>query len=169
LFVSWDLCCKGVNSTYKIVVGRASKVNGPYMDKENKAMTSGGGTILDTGDSRWKGPGGQSIFTENDTAYCVNHTYDANNNGTPTLMIRPLHWVNDWPTFTNPSSISKTLINSPSVKSSKPSLIFRSSGSKTGIPYRMELYSITGARISDRLFKHSSGVFIVKPKQNLSH
>ena len=41
LFVSWDKCCQGVNSTYKIVVGRATGVQGPYTDKDGKAMTSG--------------------------------------------------------------------------------------------------------------------------------
>jgi Beta-xylosidase len=101
LFVSFDVCCNGVNSTYKIVVGRASKLSGPFADKTGTAMLSGGGTYLDTGDARWKGPGGQSILIEKDSVFVINHTYDANNNGTPTMQIRPLYFdINHWPTFT---------------------------------------------------------------------
>jgi len=33
LFGSWDRCCRGVNSTYKLVVGRSKKVAGPYLDR----------------------------------------------------------------------------------------------------------------------------------------
>ncbi len=33
LFASIDYCCKGVNSTYKMIVGRAKEVLGPYLDR----------------------------------------------------------------------------------------------------------------------------------------
>jgi arabinan endo-1,5-alpha-L-arabinosidase len=102
LFVSWDNCCKGVQSTYNIRVGRASKVTGPYVDKSNVDMKtgSGGGTLIDKGDERWIGPGHNGIFTEHDTVFLVNHAYDANDNGNPKLMIRPLYWDKDgWPTL----------------------------------------------------------------------
>ena len=39
LFTSWDLCCKGKESTYKVVVGRAKKVTGPYEDKEGHLLS----------------------------------------------------------------------------------------------------------------------------------
>ena len=51
LFVSFDQCCKGVASTYNIRVGRADRVEGPYRDKEGKAMLEGGGS-LPAGDDR---------------------------------------------------------------------------------------------------------------------
>ena len=46
LFVSYDRCCRGVNSTYNVVVGRSRKVTGPYLDKDGKSMTEGGGTLV---------------------------------------------------------------------------------------------------------------------------
>lgn len=100
LFVSWDACCKGVNSTYKIVAGRSTKIDGPYVDKTGKAMTSGGGVVLDTGDAVRKGPGHNGILIDNDTVFCVNHYYDATANGASRLQIRPLYFDGGWPSFT---------------------------------------------------------------------
>jgi arabinan endo-1,5-alpha-L-arabinosidase len=100
LFVSWDNCCKGVNSNYKMAVGRASVLKGPYVDRKNKAMTSGAGELLDTGDAVRKGPGHNGIFIENDTVLCVNHYYDATRNGTATMQLRPVYWDSEgWPSL----------------------------------------------------------------------
>jgi len=99
LFASWDACCKGVSSTYKIVVGRSKSVTGPYVDKSNTDMKNGGGTILDESSAQWKGPGHNGIFVENDTMFCINHAYNATG-GAATLFIRPLYWKDAWPQFT---------------------------------------------------------------------
>jgi arabinan endo-1,5-alpha-L-arabinosidase len=34
LFISWDYCCRGTKSTYKMVVGRARDFRGPYLDRD---------------------------------------------------------------------------------------------------------------------------------------
>ncbi len=34
LLTSWDRCCEGVDSTYKVAVGRSESVTGPYVDSE---------------------------------------------------------------------------------------------------------------------------------------
>src|SRR3972149_1923464 len=58
LFVSWDFCCRGPRSDYKVVVGRADSVTGPYRDREGKLMSDGGGTlILEAATARWRGGG----------------------------------------------------------------------------------------------------------------
>lgn len=41
LFVNWDRCCRGTNSTYNIRVGRGQKVTGPYLDREAKTWPPG--------------------------------------------------------------------------------------------------------------------------------
>jgi arabinan endo-1,5-alpha-L-arabinosidase len=46
LFVNWDACCRGVQSTYNIRVGRSRKVEGPYIDRDGVKMMDGGGTLL---------------------------------------------------------------------------------------------------------------------------
>ncbi|MGH9573146.1 MAG: arabinan endo-1,5-alpha-L-arabinosidase, partial [Candidatus Acidiferrales bacterium] len=45
LFVSVDFCCRGAESTYKVMVGRARKITGPYVDAAGKRMSDGGGTL----------------------------------------------------------------------------------------------------------------------------
>lgn len=97
LFASIDSCCKGVNSTYKIVYGRSSSVTGPYLDKNGVNMLNGGGTILDAGNAVWKGPGGQDVYGDN---VIVRHAYDANDGGKPKLLINDLKWDSSgWPQY----------------------------------------------------------------------
>jgi arabinan endo-1,5-alpha-L-arabinosidase len=100
LFVSIDVCCNGVNSTYKIAYGRSTNITGPYVDKNGAAMSSGNCTIMDAGNARWKGPGGQSVYQNGSAWVIVRHSYDANNNGTPTMLINDLFWDSSkWPTY----------------------------------------------------------------------
>ncbi len=98
LFVSFDFCCKKTESDYKIAYGRADKLAGPYVDKAGVAMLEGGGTILDAGDERRKGPGHCAVYQSGDQAILVNHFYDAENLGNATLQIRPLRFDEaGWP------------------------------------------------------------------------
>ena len=100
LFVSWDRCCQGANSTYNIRVGRSAKITGPYVDSKGVDMLKGGGDLIDDGDTRWKGPGHSAILVDRDTVFLVNHAYDAQANGASVLWIRPLYWTaSAWPTL----------------------------------------------------------------------
>lgn len=96
LFVSTGLCCQGTNSTYQIRYGRSTSITGPYVDKNGVNMMNGGGSLLDGGNSRWVGPGGQDIAG---TSVIARHAYDATDNGTPKLLINTLNWSNGWPTY----------------------------------------------------------------------
>jgi arabinan endo-1,5-alpha-L-arabinosidase len=98
LFASIDYCCKGVNSTYKMIVGRSAKLTGPYIDHSGKPMTTGGGTILLAGDENWHGVGHNAVVSFDGTDYLVFHGYDAHDDGKPKLNIRKLNWDKDgWP------------------------------------------------------------------------
>jgi len=98
LFMSADTCCAGTSSTYRIIVGRSSTVNGTYLDRGGVALTSGGGTILLSAHGNIIGPGGQSVFSDTDGDILVYHYYDGNNNGYPALGINVLGWTSDdWP------------------------------------------------------------------------
>lgn len=98
LFASWDYCCRGVKSTYKMVVGRAENIRGPYLDKTGKKMEQGGGSLLLEGDKSWYGVGHNSAYTFDGTDYLVFHAYDAADNGKPKLRIEKLNWdAEGWP------------------------------------------------------------------------
>ncbi len=110
LFVSIDQCCQGVNSTYKIAFGRSRDLIGPYVDEGNVALMNGGATVLWAGDSRWKGPGGQSVVANGASWIIAYHAYDANNSGVPTLLINDLAWDSGgWPTLATPGVAVATL------------------------------------------------------------
>jgi arabinan endo-1,5-alpha-L-arabinosidase len=97
LFVSWDLCCRGAKSTYRTMIGRARKVNGPYLDKDGKSMAEGGGSELLGANQRWLGPGGESVLMQpGGEDLIVFHAYDAKT-GKPALQISTITWTDDWP------------------------------------------------------------------------
>jgi len=98
LFVSHDFCCRGVNSTYNIRIGRSEEITGPYLDQDEQPLTQGGGSVIYRGSERWRGPGHNSIYIEGDTYYMVYHAYDKNAAGVPTLRIEALKWDDaGWP------------------------------------------------------------------------
>ena len=96
LFVSFDLCCRGTRSNYRTMVGRSRQVTGPYVDTDGNPMLKGGGTQLLAPNSRWIGPGGESILLRPEGDVIVFHAYDGLT-GKPALQISTLTWENDWP------------------------------------------------------------------------
>jgi len=98
LFVSWGLCCRGTDSTYRIVVGRSKNVKGPYLDKEGNSMARGGGTLLLGGNPAWPALGHNSAYTFDGKDYIVFHAYEAADNGLQKLKIAEIKWdENQWP------------------------------------------------------------------------
>ncbi|MCC9165783.1 family 43 glycosylhydrolase [Pontibacter harenae] len=98
LFASIDYCCKGVNSTYKMIVGRSKDLKGPYLDKEGNRLDSAGGTIILAGDENWHGVGHNAVETFDGKDYLIFHGYDAKDEGKSKLRIEPLSWTKDgWP------------------------------------------------------------------------
>ncbi len=98
LFASIDYCCRGIKSTYKMIVGRSKSVVGPYLDKNNVSMQKGGGTLLLEGNKDWYGVGHNSVYTFDGTDYLVFHGYEAADNGRSKLRIEKLTWDEDgWP------------------------------------------------------------------------
>ncbi|MFM9595115.1 arabinan endo-1,5-alpha-L-arabinosidase [Streptomyces scabiei] len=97
LFASYDTCCAGTGSTYKVKVGRATRVTGPYLDRNGVALMNNGGTPVLESHGRYIGPGGQSIMKDTDGDLIVYHYYDGNDNGRPKLGINLLNWSGGWP------------------------------------------------------------------------
>jgi arabinan endo-1,5-alpha-L-arabinosidase len=97
LFASIDYCCKGVNSTYKMIVGRSKNIKGPYIDKDGVPLRTGGGTIVLQGDKNWYGVGHNAVCAFDGKDYIIFHGYDASDNGRSKLRIEELKWDNEWP------------------------------------------------------------------------
>ena len=104
LFASWDYCCRGAQSTYRVVVGRSRQVSGPYLDREGKSMTSGGGTPVISGDGKqWEAAGHCAVYhiphTDRDLFIC--HGYSIPYEGMSLLIQREITWADGWPCIAN--------------------------------------------------------------------
>ncbi|HVW22443.1 MAG TPA: family 43 glycosylhydrolase [Opitutaceae bacterium] len=99
LFASIDYCCRGPASTYKMIVGRARAIEGPYADREGRPMARGGGDLLLAGDrTHWYAVGHCAVADFDGTSYLVFHGYDATDNGRSKLRIMVLDWdAAGWP------------------------------------------------------------------------
>lgn len=99
LFVSWDYCCQGSKSTYRVAVGRSRGVEGPYLDREGKDMRLGGGTLVLEGDKReYEAAGHCAAYHVNGEDVFICHGYSTTHNGAALLIQRPLSWTADgWP------------------------------------------------------------------------
>jgi arabinan endo-1,5-alpha-L-arabinosidase len=102
LFLSFDFCCRGADSSYRTVVGRSRSITGPYVDRTGLDLLRGGGTPVVSGNARWRGPGHNAIVQRGSTWLNVYHSYDALNAGVPTLRISELVWQEGWPLSAEP-------------------------------------------------------------------
>ncbi|MHB8973330.1 MAG: arabinan endo-1,5-alpha-L-arabinosidase [Pirellulaceae bacterium] len=104
LFVSYDLCCDGAKSTYKVMVGRSKEVTGPYVDHAERRMVDGGATLVLASYDRWRGPGHNSVLQTPARDWLVHHTYDAQNiRAGRVLQVRPIYWdESGWPVVGEP-------------------------------------------------------------------
>jgi hypothetical protein len=104
LFVSLDFCCRGVNSDYRVVVGRSTSVTGPYVDRAGVPMLAGGGTELLRGHNGFRGPGGGDVYRARHGDLYAHHYYDAADGGRPKGSVRQISWADGWPRLGDPLS-----------------------------------------------------------------
>ena len=98
LFVNWGYCCRGVNSTYNIRVGRSDHITGPYLDRNGVDLLTSGGTLLLGSRGAFIGPGHAGILSREGADWLSCHFYDGTRGGIPTLALVPLRWeASGWP------------------------------------------------------------------------
>jgi arabinan endo-1,5-alpha-L-arabinosidase len=103
LLVSFDSCCQGIGSSYRIMVGRSASVTGPYVDPNGTSMMNAGGMELQGSDEAMIGPGSSSVYQDGSRSYLVYHYYDAFQDGDPWVQVRPLVWTSSgWPVTGQP-------------------------------------------------------------------
>lgn len=103
LFINWGQCCRGTNSTYEIRVGRAETITGPYLDRDGKKLTDGGGSVFLQSTGRFIGPGHVGIFPHDGQTWFSYHYYDADSRGRSRLALGQLDWTTGWPVAVNHS------------------------------------------------------------------
>ena len=96
LFVSFDFCCRGTSSTYRVMVGRSTSITGPYVDRGGVAMTNGGGTEVLATHGGVIGPGHQALIPDTDGWLMVYHYYTATDHR---LGMNHVGWSEGWPTL----------------------------------------------------------------------
>jgi arabinan endo-1,5-alpha-L-arabinosidase len=98
LFVSFDFCCRGIESNYKVMVGRSVELSGPYLDKNGFPMLMGGGSLVIAGNKDFPGVGHNAVCNFDGQDYMIFHAYEAAENGKPKLLIKELKWdQEEWP------------------------------------------------------------------------
>ena len=103
LFVSWDYCCQGMKSTYKVVVGRSRNIEGPYLDRNGKDMADLGGSLVIEGDKKvFEAAGHCSAYSYQGKDYFLCHGYSVALKGASILICKEISWTEDgWPTLTD--------------------------------------------------------------------
>lgn len=142
LFVSWDKCCDGLQSTYNMRIGRSIKVTGPYLDMKGVDMLDGGGTLLADG-SQYAG-GHNGVFEEDGRFYVVYHVYKQQDSD---LEIRDLYFDKDnWPTFDPNKSTDLNPVAARSVKKKflLPSIFYYPLSFTPNEDYRLSLFNLQG-------------------------
>ena len=98
LFVSYDLCCRGAKSTYKVVVGRSDKATGPFFDKNGVSLMEGGGTVVVSGNDQYPGVGHCAVISTPEGDKMLMHAYNRDKNYNANLLVRTIKWDSEgWP------------------------------------------------------------------------
>ncbi|KAF2148114.1 glycoside hydrolase family 43 protein [Myriangium duriaei CBS 260.36] len=109
LWVSHGQCCNfnggkslpAAGTEYKIIIGRSTKVNGPFLDQAGKSMTAGGGTTIMASNGNVYAPGGQGVFTDADGSDVLYYHYldKTVSYDTARLGYNKITYSNGWPTL----------------------------------------------------------------------
>lgn len=98
LFINKGFCCRGIDSTYHIEVGRSRIITGPYLDHTGRNLLEGGGRPVLATQANLIGPGHIGIFKVEKETWASMHFYDGTREGAPHLALRRVRWTDDaWP------------------------------------------------------------------------
>jgi hypothetical protein len=108
-YANRGFCCRGLGSTYRIVVGRSASPTGPFVDKNGvnlrstnaqatAAGFSGVGSQVLGSSGRYVGPGHFGLLRDGGVNYVSMHYYDGTTNGAARLDLATLKYdATNWP------------------------------------------------------------------------
>ena len=99
LFVSWDYCCQGAKSNYRVAVGRSKNIEGPYLGPDGTDMRDGGGKLFLEGDKKaFEAAGHCAAYHIDNQDIFICHGYSIAHEGASILIQEPVSWTKDgWP------------------------------------------------------------------------
>lgn len=104
LVINRGSCCRGLESTYYLIVGRSTDVKGPYSNFR---------TLLPVKDGKYIGPGHFSLYRDECANYVTTHYYDGNRNGLAQYDILRMTMIDGWPVLTRNFSFDDCEVNLP--------------------------------------------------------
>lgn len=115
LFLNHGVCCRGVESTYEIRVGRSRSITGPYVDRDGVDLRTAGGTLVLASEEAFIGPGHANVTQLDSGTFLHCHFYDATARGRSYLAMMPLTWTaNGWPlVITGEAAVTDTAPPAP--------------------------------------------------------
>lgn len=103
MFGACGSCCEGLNSSYRVIVGRSKELYGPYVNKQGRKMLDNNHETILVGNDLVRGPGHTSqIFTDDKGQdWILYHGYDFNDpNAGRKMFLDKVNWDKDgWPTI----------------------------------------------------------------------
>lgn len=104
MYLSAGNCCNGLDSDYRVYVGRSTSLKGPYVGRDGRDLKDGGGDLLLQRSPSWVGPGHSAVVTDDAGAdWLLYHaapiTQPRRPNGLQNRkgMIDKISWANGWP------------------------------------------------------------------------
>jgi arabinan endo-1,5-alpha-L-arabinosidase len=100
LFASWGSCCEGLNSTYRVVVGRSQSLWGPYTNKSGKEMIANQHQLVISRNKYFAGTGHNSEIIQDDDGndWILYHGYRMSDGKGRLLLMDKIVWDDNWPT-----------------------------------------------------------------------
>lgn len=112
LFASIGSCCNGLNSTYRLVVGRSTQLAGPYLDRGGQLMMSNGYTVLVDRNTAFVGNGHCSQIVPDDDGndWILYHGVRTDNPAGRVLLLDRVGWdAAGWPVIGDGTPTIKAL------------------------------------------------------------
>lgn len=103
-FASVGTCCEGINSTYKLVVGRSNSLFGPYVDKSGKSLMDNGFELVIDKNERFVGNGhnAEIVKDKKKNDWILFHGVDVQNPKGRVLLLDRIYWDKEgWPYVKN--------------------------------------------------------------------
>jgi len=100
MFASVGSCCKGIESTYQLVVGRSKSLFGPYTNRDDKRMLDGNYTRVIGSNERFVGNGhcSQIVQDKSNNDWIFLHGVDVDNPQCRVLLLNQVKWdAKGWP------------------------------------------------------------------------